>query len=76
MSEQEPLPEAPVEEYTPEQRLEAKARAESCAQALSEVLETFQCQIVPMLTQEQVGAGPSAKMLIGTTYGILPTISE
>lgn len=70
-----PLDERP-EEPTIEQRREAMERAEACSQALSTVLEKFQCQIVPMLTQEPVGSGPTVKLLMGATCGVQPMTNE
>lgn len=57
-------------------RAEAQERAEACAEEIKLVLEKHRCQIVPMLTSEPVGDGPTMRQLLGATYGILPEMNE
>ena len=51
---------------------DAKARAQACSDEIQAVLATHDCAIVPMLTTEPVGTGPGTKLLVGSTYGVLP----
>ena len=64
----------PKKVETPE--AQAKVRAAACNAAIQDLLIKFRCQIVPMLTSESVGTGPSMKMMLGATYGILPELDE
>lgn len=57
-------------------RAEAQERAEACAEEIKLVMEKHRCQIVPMLTSEPVGEGPTMRQLLGATYGILPEMGE
>lgn len=57
-------------------RAEAQMRAEACSEEIKLILEKFRCQIVPMLTSEPVGEGPTMRQLLGATYGILPSMVE
>ena len=63
-----------VEQVDPQ--IAAKKRASICSSEIQDLLEKHQCQIVPMLTSEPVGTGPSMKMMLGATYGILPEMDE
>ena len=65
-----------VEASVVDQQAQAKARAATCSAAIQALLEKHQCQIVPMLTSEPVGTGPSMKMMLGATYGILPEVED
>lgn len=51
---------------------EKRERASECNRQIESILETFGCTIAPMLSQEKVGDGPSAKVLLSPTYGIFP----
>lgn len=64
-----PLNVEPTEEAL---RADAKLRAEACNAEVQAALGKYSCRIAPMLTSEPVGTGPSTRMLIGATYGILP----
>ena len=64
-----------VEEEQPEvvdPRQAAKARAQMCSDEIQAILAKYDCAIMPMLTTEPVGTGPGTRLLVGSTYGVLP----
>lgn len=53
-------------------RIAAQKNAASAAHAVEQVLAQHDCHIVTILTQRRVGEGPTADLMIGSTYGIMP----
>ena len=62
-------PKAPPAEETVDQ---ARLRAQRCMTTIQKVLQDHGCSIVPMLNSEQVGQGPTTRMLVAATYFIMP----
>lgn len=40
--------------------------------AVTEVLQSHGCRIVATMQPEQVGTGPLSRILIGTSWGVMP----
>jgi uncharacterized protein (UPF0305 family) len=68
--EEEQVEEAKPEAIDPLQQ--AKARAQKCSDEIQAILAKYDCAIMPMLTTEPVGTGPGTRLLVGSTYGVLP----